>query len=183
MDKTESIHIEKEKSKKQSKKLHKIIILIVVIAFSYVIATQWISVLRIQSSSMSPTIDAGQIVIVLKKKKKVQTGDIVAYRKKNKLFVKRVIAGQGQYVDIDLNGKVSVDQKRIKEDYVGELSLGKCDISLPHQVDQSHWFCIGDEREVSVDSRSSLIGDISEEEIEGVVVFSIWPLNKFRIVQ
>ena len=82
MDKTESIHIEKEKSKKQSKKLHKIIILIVVIAFSFLIATQWISVLRIKSSSMSPTIDAGQIVIVLKKKK-VQTGDIVAYRKKN----------------------------------------------------------------------------------------------------
>ena len=180
MDKTESIHIEKEKSKKQSKKLHKIIILIVVIALSFLIATQWISVLRIQSSSMSPTIDAGQIVIVLKKKK-VKKGDIVAYRKKNKLFVKRVIAGQGQYVDIDLNGKVSVDHKSIKED-VGELSLGKCDISLPHQVDQSHWFCIGDEREVSVDSRSSLIGDISEDEIEGVVVFSIWPLNKFKIV-
>ena len=97
--------------------------------------------------------------------------------------MKRVIAGLGQYVDIDLNGKVSVDQKRIKEDYVGELSLGKCDISLTHQVDQSNWFCLGDEREVSVDSRSSLIGDISEDEIEGVVVFSIWPLNKFRIVQ
>ena len=182
MDRTESIHIDKEKSKKQTKKLRKIIILIVVIAISFLIATQWISVLRIQSSAMSPTIDAGQIVIVFKKRK-VQQGDIVAYRKKNKLFVKRVIAGQGQYVDIDLTGKVSVDHKRIKEDYVGELSLGKCDISLPHQVDQSHWFCIGDEREVSIDSRSSVIGDISEDEIEGVVVFSIWPLNKFRIVQ
>lgn len=182
MDSTESIHEKKEKSKKESKKLHKIIVLIVVIAISFLIATQWIFVLRIQSSAMSPTIDAGQIVIVFKKRK-VQQGDIVAYRKKNKLFVKRVIAGQGQYVDIDLNGKVSVDHKRIKEDYVGELSLGKCDISLPHQVDQSHWFCIGDEREVSIDSRSSVIGDISEDEIEGVVVFSIWPLNKFRIVQ
>ena len=182
MDSTESIHEKKEKSKKESKKLHKIIVLIVVIAISFLIATQWISVLRIQSSAMSPTIDAGQIVIVFKKRK-VQQGDIVAYRKKNKFFVKRVIAGQGQYVDIDLNGKVSVDHKRIKEDYVGELSLGKCDISLPHQVDQSHWFCIGDEREVSIDSRSSVIGDISEDEIEGVVVFSIWPLNKFRIVQ
>lgn len=182
MDRTESSHIDKEKSKKQSKKLRNIIILIVVIAISFLITTQWISVLRIQSSAMSPTIDAGQIVIVFKKKK-VQRGDIVVYRKKNKLFVKRVIAGQGQYVDIDLNGKVTVDQKRIKEDYVGELSLGKCDISLPHQVDQSHWFCIGDEREVSIDSRSSVIGDISEDEIEGVVVFSIWPLNKFRIVQ
>lgn len=182
MDRTESIRIDKEKSKKQSKKLRKIIILIVVIAISFLITTQWISVLRIQSSAMSPTIDAGQIVIVFKKKK-VQRGDIVVYRKKNKLFVKRVIAGQGQYVDIDLNGKVTVDQKRIKKDYVGELSLGKCDISLPHQVDQSHWFCIGDEREVSIDSRSSVIGDISEDEIEGVVVFSIWPLNKFRIVQ
>lgn len=182
MDRTESIHIDKEKSKKQTKNLRKIIILIVVIAISFLIATQWISVFRIQSSAMSPTIDAGQIVIVFKKKK-VQKGDIVVYRKKNKLFVKRVIAGQGQYVDIDLNGKVTVDQKRIKEDYVGELSLGKCDISLPHQVDQSHWFCIGDEREVSIDSRSSVIGDISEDEIEGVVVFSIWPLNKFRIVQ
>lgn len=181
MDRTGSIHIEKEKSKKQLKKLHKIIVLIVVIALSFLIATHWISILRIQSSSMSPTIDAGQIVIVLKKKK-VQQGDIVTYRNKNKLFVKRVIAGQGQYVDIDINGKVSIDHKRIKEDYIGELSLGKCDISLPHQVDQSHWFCMGDEREISVDSRSSLIGDISEDEIEGVVVFSIWPLNKFKIV-
>ena len=131
MDSTESIHVKKEKSKKQSKKLHKIIILIVVIALSFLIATQWISVLRIQSSSMSPTIDAGQIVIVLKKKK-VQTGDIVAYRKKNKLFVKRVIAGQGQYVDIDLNGKVSVDQKRIKEDYVCRLIWWSNSISFAH---------------------------------------------------
>ena len=98
MDRTESIHIDKEKSKKQTKKLRKIIILIVVIAISFLIATQWISVLRIQSSAMSPTIDAGQIVIVFKKKK-VQKGDIVVYRKKNKLFVKRVIAGQGQYVE------------------------------------------------------------------------------------
>ena len=131
MDSTESIHVKKEKSKKQSKKLHKIIVLIVVIALSFLIATQWISVLRIQSSSMSPTIDAGQIVIVLKKKK-VQTGDTVAYRKKNKLFVKRVIAGQGQYVDIDLNGKVSVDQKRIKEDYVCRLIGWSSSISFAH---------------------------------------------------
>ena len=78
MDSTESIHEKKEKSKKESKKLHKIIVLIVVIALSFLIATQWISVLRIQSSFMSPTIDAGQIVIVFKKKK-VQTGEIVAY--------------------------------------------------------------------------------------------------------
>jgi signal peptidase I len=82
MDRTESSHIDKEKSKKQSKKLRKIIILIVVIAISFLITTQWISVLRIQSSAMSPTIDAGQIVIVFKKKK-VQRGDIVVYRKKN----------------------------------------------------------------------------------------------------
>lgn len=47
-------------------------------------------------------------------------------------------------------------------------------LGLPHQVDQSHWFCIGDEREVSVDSRSSLIGDISEDEIEGVAVFRVF---------
>ena len=58
MDKTESIHIEKEKSKKQSKKLHKIIVLIVVIALSILLATQWISVLRIQSSAMAPPLDA-----------------------------------------------------------------------------------------------------------------------------
>ena len=174
-----------EKSKRKfklSKKVKKLICLFIVLVFSFLIATQWISVLYIKSTSMSPTLESGQIMILLKKKE-VKQGDVVAFWKNDKLFVKRAIAKQGQYVDIDIKGKVSVDHKVIKEDYVDHLSLGNSNISMPHQVDQSHWFCLGDNRDSSIDSRNTIIGDVSENQIEGVVVFRIWPLNKFRIIQ
>ena len=61
--------------------------------------------------------------------------------------------------------------------------MGNTDIDFPHQVEESRWFCMGDNRDTSIDSRSVAIGDISKEQVEGKVVFSIWPLNKFGIVK
>ena len=157
-------------------------ILVVVAAISVLVATLWMPVLKIYGSSMDPTLENGQIVVSIKTKK-LKSGDVVAFWQGNKLLVKRVIAGPVQKVDIDVNRKVFVDGKAISESYLDSESLGNTDIDFPHQVEESRWFCMGDNRESSIDSRSAVIGDVSKEQIEGKVLFSVWPLNKIGIVK
>lgn len=157
-------------------------ILVVVAAISVLVATLWMPVPKIYGSSMDPTLENGQIVVSIKTKK-LKSGDVVAFWQGNKLLVKRVIASPGQKVDIDVNGKVFVDGKAISETYLDSESLGNTDIDFPHQVEESRWFCMGDNRESSIDSRSAVIGDVSKEQIEGKVLFSVWPLNKIGIVK
>lgn len=156
--------------------------LVVVAAISVLVATLWMPVLKVYGSSMNPTLENGQIVVSIKTKT-LKSGDVVAFWQGNKLLVKRVIAGPGQYIDIDVNGKVSVDGKTISETYLDSESLGNTDIDFPHQVEESRWFCMGDNRDSSIDSRSAAIGDISKEQVEGKVLFSVWPLNKIGIVK
>lgn len=157
-------------------------VLVVVAAISVLVATLWMPVLKVYGSSMNPTLENGQIVVSIKTKT-LKSGDVVAFWQGNKLLVKRVIAGPGQYIDIDVNGKVSVDGKAISETYLDSESLGNTDIDFPHQVGESRWFCMGDNRDSSIDSRSAAIGDISKEQVEGKVLFSVWPLNKIGIVK
>lgn len=157
-------------------------VLVVVAAICVLVATLWMPVLKIYGSSMSPTLENGQLVVSVKTKR-LKAGDVVAFWQGNKLLVKRVIAGPGQKVDIDVNGKVSVDGKVISETYLDNESLGNTDIDFPHQVEESRWFCMGDNRESSIDSRSAVIGDVSKEQVEGKVLFSVWPLNKIGIVK
>lgn len=173
--------VEKEQERLRSRAAYRqtfrgtVAVLLVVAAISVLVATLWMPVLQIYGSSMAPTLQAGQIVVSVKNRQ-LQTGEVVAFWQGNKLLVKRVIAGPGQWVDIDANGVVTVDGKTLDEPYIETLSLGSCDIELPHQVEESHWFLMGDNREASVDSRSASIGDISKDQIEGQIVFRIWPL-------
>ena len=157
-------------------------VLCVVAAISILLTTLWMPVLQIYGSSMSPTLEPGDLVLSVKNEK-LETGDVVAFYQGNKLLIKRVIATSGQWVDIDNDGVVTVDGIVLDESYIKELSLGNCDIELPHQVKEAHYFIMGDNRDTSLDSRANIIGDIAEEQIEGKVVFRIWPLNKFGSVQ
>ena len=79
--------------------------LVVVAAFAVLVATLWMPVLQIYGSSMTPTIDEGQIVVSVKGKD-FEQGDLVAFYIGNKLLVKRVIACPSDYVLVDENGTV-----------------------------------------------------------------------------
>ena len=183
MDVPEIEEAEKEQKRLRRREVYRqtlrgtVAVLIVVAAVSVLVATLWMPVLQIYGSSMSPTLEPGQIVVSLKNKH-LKTGEIAAFWQGNKLLIKRVIAGPGQWVVIDENGVVTVEGETLDEPYLNELSLGSCDIELPHQVAESHWFFMGDNRETSVDSRTASIGDISEDQIEGQIVFRIWPLKE-----
>ena len=153
-------------------------VLIVVAAISVLVATLWMPVLQIYGSSMSPTLERGQIVISVKNKH-LKTGDIVAFWQGNKLLVKRVIAGPGQWVDIDRLGNVSIDGKALDEPYLTDKAYGETNIGLPYQVPDDRYFLMGDNREVSVDSRNTTVGCVARDQIVGKVVFRIWPLKDF----
>ena len=152
--------------------------LIVVAAVAVLVATIWMPVLQIYGASMAPTLDEGDIVITVKGSD-FAPGDLVAFYMGNKILVKRCIAGPGQWVDIDADGNVYVDGKLLDEPYLTEKALGDCDIKLPYQVPDNRYFCMGDHRSTSVDSRSTTVGCVSEEQIVGKIVFRIWPLPDF----
>lgn len=150
-------------------------VLITVAAASVLIAMLLLPVLQIHGSSMTPTLEDGQIVLALQRSEMKQ-GDLIAFYYGDKLLIKRCIAAPGQWVDIDEDGNVYVDSILLDEPYLQEKALGECDISLPYQVPDNRWFLMGDHRSVSLDSRSTQIGCISQEQILGTVVIRVWPL-------
>lgn len=159
-----------------------IYMLITVSAVAVLIATLFLPVLQIYGSSMTPTLKDGEIVLSLKGADFKQ-GDIIAFYYNNKILVKRVIAVSGQLVDIDDRGNVAVNGEWIDEPYLTDKAMGECDLTFPYQVPDGRCFVMGDHRSTSIDSRSSTIGCISEEEIVGKIVFSVWPLSSFGKVR
>lgn len=156
-------------------------ILITAAAIAILVATLWLPVLQIYGASMSPTLNEGEIVLSVKEQE-LEQGDIIAFYYGNKLLVKRCIAGPGSWVDILEDGTVIVDNQVIDEPYVEKKSLGKSDIEFPYQVPENKYFLLGDHRETSLDSRHSMVGCVSKEQVVGKIVFRVWPLNNFGTI-
>lgn len=153
-------------------------ILIVVAALAVLAATLWMPVLRVYGSSMAPTLHNGEIPVSVKTKD-FSSGDIIAFYHGNKLLIKRYIAGSADYVNIDEDGAVSVNGTLLDEPYLAEKAYGEADIEFPYQVPDQRYFVMGDNRSVSIDSRSSIVGCIAGDQIVGKVVFRVWPLSAF----
>lgn len=151
--------------------------LTVVAALAVLVATIFMPVLRIYGKSMTPTLNEGEIVVSLKGSDFAR-GSVVGLYVGNKLLVKRVIAGPGQWVNIERDGTVSVDGEQLAEPYLTEKAYGDVNIKLPYQVPDGRYFVMGDHRSTSQDSRNMTVGCIAEEQIVGRIVFRIWPLNR-----
>ena len=131
---------------------------------------------------MTPGLDEGDIVVSVKGGE-LSAGDIVAFYYNNRILVKRVIALPGQRVNIDDDGNVYIDNVMLDEPYLAGKAAGQSDIAYPFTVPENTYFVLGDHRETSVDSRNSIIGCISPDEIVGKIVFRVWPLKDFGKVK
>lgn len=151
--------------------------LITVAAAAVLVATLWLPVLQIFGSSMTPTLQDGDIVFSVKSSK-LEQGDVVAFYYNNKILIKRVIAGPGEFVNMDEEGNVYVNSVLLNEPYLTERSYGQTDIELPYQVPDEQYFVMGDHRSTSVDSRNTAVGCITEDQIVGKIVFRIWPVKE-----
>ena len=175
--------IEKElKRVKHQKKNRKILretifSLVIVAAVAVLVAMLLFPTFKVTGSSMQPTLESGEVVVCLKTSK-FEVGDVIAFYYNNKVLLKRVIGSAGDIIEINENGDVFVNGSQLDEPYIINKSLGKCDIEFPYQVPDNRIFVMGDNRETSVDSRSTSVGCIADEYILGKVFFRIYPFDK-----
>lgn len=174
---------EKEKKQKESgRELYEWVqalvcsVLAVVLLFTFVIR-----LIGVDGHSMVPTLQNGDRLLVLNSMldDDYEYGDIVVLRKDSFLadpIVKRVIATEGQTVDIDFGtGSVYVDGALLKEDYINELTFLEEGTEFPLTVPQDSIFVMGDNRNHSSDSRDSRLGTVDNRYVIGKAVFLAFP--------
>lgn len=155
--------------------------LTVIAAIAVLLATLFLPVLQVSGSSMEPTLSDDDIILLIKTDN-LSTGDLIGFYYQNKLLLKRVIGVAGDVIDIDEEGNVTVNGELLDEPYVTNKSIGECDIDLPYQVPENRVFVMGDNRATSIDSRSSVIGCIEEDQIVGKVLIRIYPFKKISFI-
>lgn len=144
----------------------------------------FVRVIDVKGTSMNPTLNNQDKMLVSDVFYTPKVGDIVVFRKEeydpDKALVKRVIATEGQEINIDFDkGIVYVDGAAIEEDYIKELTTTKLDFIGPQTVPEGCVFVMGDNRNMSTDSRKTEIGMVDNRLIIGKVYCVIFPLTSF----
>lgn len=152
-------------------------VLTVTAAVTVLIATRLLMLIEVNGVSMNLTLQEGDIVF-LRQTREVEIGDIIGFYYGGRVLLKRVIAASGDYIEIDREGNVYVNDEKLEETYLTEKSLGKCEVDFPYQVPEGMFFVLGDNRSVSMDSRMKSIGCVEKDQIIGKVVFRAWPLAR-----
>ena len=154
----------------------------------HIIFVFFIRVIDVKGTSMNPTLNNQDKMLVSGLFYKPEAGDIVVFKKDSyspdKALVKRVIATEGQEINIDFDrGIVYVDGVALEEDYISELTTTKLDFIGPKTVPEGCVFVMGDNRNMSTDSRDKDIDMVDERLIIGKVYCVLFPLSSFGLVE
>jgi len=151
-------------------------VLAVVLVFLFLV-----QMITVQGPSMQNTLYAGDKVLVLRSTFcSVEAGDVVMVQQFNasldETIIKRVIAVGGQTVDIDFStGTVYVDGEPLEEDYIAERTYSEEGTQFPLTLKEGELFLMGDDRNHSTDSRSTLLGPVDRRYVVGKAVFLLFP--------
>ncbi len=180
----EQIKAEKERLKLRAEFLsgaHRFATVLMTVAIVVFVLTNYtFQLIRVDGLSMTQTLQNNEIVLTLRTKE-VSKGDIITFKLNDRTLIKRVIAKEGDVVDIDEKGNVYVNEEMIEEPYRYEKTFGYGDVQFPYEVPEEAYFVLGDNREVSLDSRYSEVGFVFTDQIQGRVIMRIWPIFNFTI--
>ncbi len=151
--------------------------LAVAAALTALAATRLFVMIRVNGESMAPTFEDREVVII-RQTKAVERGDIIGFYYGGRILLKRYVGDAGDYIDIDDEGNVYVNGAVIDEPYLDEKAVGNCDIEFPYKVPEGMIFVLGDNRAVSLDSRTKSIGCVDRDQLAGRVVYRAWPLGR-----
>jgi len=175
--------LKRERNKRRYRRILKntLYTLIIVAAVAVLIATLILPVLQISGTSMEPTLNNGEIVVLFKTSN-LDRGDLCGFSYSNKILIKRVIGLPGDIISIDASGNVFVNGEMIDEPYITEKSFGESDIEYPLTVPEGEYFLMGDQRTTSIDSRNTVIGCVKKDQIIGKIFLRVWPLKDFSTI-
>ena len=159
--------------------------LLYALAVAVVLFTFVVHPIDVNGSSMVPTLHNGDKMLVSGLFYNPKAGDVVVFKKKeydpNKALVKRVIATEGQEINMDFaNGIVYIDGEPLAESYINDLTYNKLDFIGPKTVPEGCVFVMGDNRNMSTDSRKAEIGMVDNHMILGRAYAIIFPLSEIR---
>ena len=159
-----------------------IILTVVVLIFTFAVR-----IIGVEGRSMEPTLHDGDWMLISDLFYEPEYGDIVVLRKTQFMeqpIVKRVIATEGQTIDIDFNsGTVTVDGIKYNEPYINELTLQRFDMTFPQTVPEGCVFVMGDNRNHSSDSRMEKLGMVDKRYILGKLICRLLPISSFGAVE
>ena len=171
-----------ERSRRRRAVRDTVFFLMVAAAAAVLIVVLLLPLLQIKGTSMEKTLENGDLAVAVNDSR-YGAGDVIAFSYNNSVLVKRVIALAGDWVDIDEDGNVYVNDQLLEEPYVYEKDLGRCNIELPYQVPRGKIFVLGDNRRSSIDSRNTEVGCVREDAVVGEVLFRIWPLTEIGFIK
>ena len=176
------LHRERHRRNYRSTLLSTVSALVIVASIAVLVSMLWLPVLQVVGESMTPALYEGDIILS-PKGSKFQKGDVIAFYYNNKILVKRVIANAGEWVNIDADGNVFINDVPLDEPYISEKAFGDCNITLPYQVPDGKIFVMGDHRATSSDSRNTAVGCVAQEQIVGRVMLRVWPFKKIGVIE
>ena len=139
-------------------------------------------VLRISGDAMAEALRDGDIAVGIRSAQFTR-GEPVFFRYKGGLLIKRLIAQGGDVVDIARDGRILVNGEALDEPYVSAFDRGNCDMIFPLTVPEGCCFVVGDNRALSIDSRSTVIGCVEESTLVGRMLLRLWPLPRFGLIR